>query len=290
MKKLHWILASFVLIVLSVPAFAQYESIVSPSYQIIDIVKSKIKTEYAKSGILDKQLEYAAIQGMVKSLNDPYTQFLEPDQYYRLKSRKESPNAKAVTQVKIFGNVGYIRLASFDPASTFEEMVQAIDTLQAAHVRSLVLDIRNNGGGSLQNAIDITGLFVANTTIATTVAKDGSRIPILVGNRQLYTGAMVLLINRGTASSAEVLAGAVKDLGRAWVVGENSYGKAAVQRMIDLPDGSGLVLTVAHYLTPKGTNIAAKGITVDAPLGGSELQVLQQAVTIALAQGYRRKR
>jgi carboxyl-terminal processing protease len=172
---------------------------------------------------------------------------------------------KSVRWTKVRDDIGYIKLRSFHKTST-EELEHALQDLEEQRIGGLVLDLRNNPGGLLEQAIAVADLFLeGGQLIVYTQGRLASQnmkgFSKNEGTHPNYP--MVILINGGSASASEIVAGALKDLSRATVVGTQSFGKGSVQTIIPLSDGSGLRLTTAKYYTPKGTEIHGKGITPD---------------------------
>ncbi|MFC1510648.1 S41 family peptidase, partial [Candidatus Omnitrophota bacterium] len=161
-------------------------------------------------------------------------------------------------------DIGYVRLTEFREDSS-QEMKKALDGLAELGAKSLVLDLRNNPGGLLNVAISITEQFLPEgETIVSTKGRRFSQNSITKAQNIEYVDwPMVILINEGSASGSEILAGALKDNKRAIIVGAQSFGKGSVQSVIPLPDGSGLRLTTSKYFTPSGESIHGKGITPD---------------------------
>lgn len=162
-------------------------------------------------------------------------------------------------------HIGYIRLTEFreDSAIAFRK---ALDELTQQEADSLILDLRNNPGGLLNVAIDITEEFLAQgKTIVSTNGRRLSQNTITrsANKAHLINWPMVVLINEGSASGSEILAGALQDNKRAIILGEKSFGKGSVQSVIPLPDGSGLRLTTSKYFTPSGRSIHGIGIEPD---------------------------
>ena len=162
-------------------------------------------------------------------------------------------------------NIGYIRLAEFreDSAKDFRK---ALDELKEQGADSMILDLRNNPGGLLNVAIKITEEFLPKGELI--VSTKGRRRSQNTETHSTNTShvidwPLVILINEGSASGSEILAGAVKDNKRGIIVGEQSFGKGSVQSVIPLPDGSGLRLTTSKYFTPSGVSIHGTGITPD---------------------------
>jgi len=162
-------------------------------------------------------------------------------------------------------NIGYIRLTEFreDSARAFRN---ALNDLKKQGAAGLILDLRNNPGGLLNVAIKITEEFVpSGEVIVSTKGRRRSQNTVTksTNRRHLIDWPMVVLINEGSASGSEILAGALKDNNRAIILGEKSFGKGSVQSVIPLPDGSGLRLTTSKYFTPAGTSIHGTGIEPD---------------------------
>ena len=149
--------------------------------------------------------------------------------------------------------VGYVRIGSFG-ATTHKEFVTAVKQLKEEGMKDLVLDLQDNGGGYLQAAVDISNEFLqrGDMIVYTKGRRTSGFDYVAKGNGILLDGKVVVLINEFTASAAEIVTGAIQDQDRGMVVGRRSFGKGLVQRPIDLPDGSMIRLTVAHYYTPAG--------------------------------------
>jgi len=166
----------------------------------------------------------------------------------------------------ISDHIGYVRLTEFREHS-YEELHQALENLKAQGADSLVLDLRNNPGGLLDVAIKIAQDFLSQGKIIVST-KGRHALEDTMANSQNNNGdfldwPMVVMINEGSASGSEIVAGALRDNKRAVLVGVKSFGKGSVQSVIPLPDGSGLRLTTARYFTPSGVCINGIGITPD---------------------------
>src|ERR1700757_309111 len=174
-------------------------------------------------------------------------------------------DAKILDQ-SLTGNfkIGYVRITQFNEP-TAQELDQKLNELQAHGMQALVVDLRYNPGGLLTSAVDVSGLFLPpRTMVVYTEGREASQ------RREYYTSKnekprpnfpMVLLVNNGSASGSEILAGALKDLNRAILVGDTTFGKGSVQSVIQLPDGSALRLTTAKYYTPSRQVIHQNGVT-----------------------------
>ncbi|MEL4896444.1 carboxyl-terminal processing protease CtpA [Crocosphaera sp. Alani8] len=158
--------------------------------------------------------------------------------------------------------IGYIRLNQFS-ANAAEEMAQAISNLEKEGAEGYILDLRNNPGGLLQAGIEIARLWMNQGTIVYTVNRQGVQDSFSAVGNALTDDPLVLLVNQGTASASEILAGALKDNGRATLVGEKTFGKGLIQSLFELPDGAGLAITVAKYETPNHNDIHKLGIQPD---------------------------
>ena len=149
--------------------------------------------------------------------------------------------------------IGYIRLNNFS-ATTHDEINQALEKLRGQGMKKLILDLRGNGGGYLKAAIDVADEFLPNGQLI--VYTEGINHPKEVANATseglFETGDLVVLVDEGTASSAEIVSGAIQDHDRGTVIGRRSFGKGLVQEQLDFKDGSALRLTVARYYTPTG--------------------------------------
>ena len=158
--------------------------------------------------------------------------------------------------------LGYIRLNQFNANAT-EEVAQGIQSLEKKGAKAYILDLRNNPGGLLQSGIEIARLWLDEGTIVYTVNRQGLLGSFEAVGSALTQAPLVILVNPGTASASEILAGALHDNHRATLVGEKTFGKGLIQSLFDLSDGSGLAVTVAKYETPNHTDINKLGIMPD---------------------------
>lgn len=160
------------------------------------------------------------------------------------------------------GGVGYIKINSFE-ANTSADFMSALADLEAQNIESLIIDLRNNGGGYLSSVVEIADRILGKTVIVTTVAPSGAPTDYSSDEMTRIDLPLVVLVNRGSASASEILAGAVQDTQSGVIIGETTFGKGIVQSTFDLKDGSGFRLTTSYYLTPNGNNIHKLGITPD---------------------------
>jgi carboxyl-terminal processing protease len=149
--------------------------------------------------------------------------------------------------------IGYIRISGFG-ATTYEEFLESMRSLRKQGMRHLLLDLQENGGGYLKAAVDIANEFLTKGDLI--VYTEGRRVPRMDytadGEGSFQQGKIVVLVDGYTASAAEIVTGAIQDQDRGTVVGRRTFGKGLVQRPVDLPDGSMIRLTIAHYYTPSG--------------------------------------
>ena len=158
-------------------------------------------------------------------------------------------------------DISYIRLSSFISRNAGTEFRSILE--QGYNKKGFIIDLRSNPGGLLSNAIYISDMFLDNGVIVSTVDRDGYRETQNATRGVVTRKPVVVLINKGSASASEIFSGAMKDNGRAVIVGEQSFGKGLVQEINKLPYESGINITIQKYLTPNGTDINKKGITPD---------------------------
>lgn len=183
-------------------------------------------------------------------------------------------SSPTVESARLNGNIGYVAIHSFGSRSA-AEFSSALDGLVAAGVKGLILDMRDTPGGYLQAAVEIAGNFLKNQSLVVTIVNsDSSRDDYRSEGNPRWDGLpLVILMNSQSASSAEVLAGALQDYGKAILLGDTSYGKGVVQSIIPLESGGALKLTTARYLTPKGRSIDGVGLNPDVRVLNRELQL-----------------
>ncbi len=330
---------------------------------------AQVRQEALKTRLKDSQTAYEAIQNMLKSLDDPFTRFLDPRQYRSLQVNTSgeltgvglqialnpegklevvtpiagSPAEKAGIQprdriVKIEGNstenitldqaaslmrgkigtavslvierdgaaakeitivrdritlnpviaklqkgkenkndIGYIRLTQFN-ANAPTELAIAVSELEEKGADGYILDLRNNPGGLLQAGIEIARLWLDSGIVVYTVNRQGIQGNFESFGPALTQDPLVILVNQGTASASEILAGALQDNKRATLVGEKTFGKGLIQSLFELSDGSGLAVTIAKYETPSHRDINKLGITPDKVISSPAIK-LQEVAT-----------
>ncbi len=210
-----------------------------------------------------------------------------PKTYSILRAQIVVPSVHA----KMEGPYDYVRLSEFGQTS-YDEVRKAFLDGKAHNAKGYILDLRNNGGGLLEAAVEISSLFIPNGTIVSTVDRAGDREVKTALGTEIGTAPLVLLVNKYTASASEITAGAVQDYKVGTLIGEKTFGKGVVQSIYNTPDGGALKITTARYLTPHGRDIQHKGIQPD-------IRVVQQAelpiidtkldVQLAAAKNYLQK-
>ena len=173
----------------------------------------------------------------------------------------KSISQKVPNDVKMPDDISYIRLSSFISRNAAAEFKSILE--QGANKKGFIIDLRANPGGLLSNAIYISDMFLDGGTIVSTVDRDGYKETQRATKGVVTRKPVVVIINGGSASASEIFSGAMKDNGRAIIIGEQSFGKGLVQEINKLPYESGINITIQKYLTPNGTDINKKGITPD---------------------------
>ncbi len=218
-------------------------------------ISNKIKGEVGSSVKLDIQRE---------------------DETLSFEIKRENIKVNPVESKLLENNIGYIEFSSFDDG-TAEDFKSKYEELEKQGITSLIIDLRNNGGGIVDEALEIADYIAdKDSVLLYEVDKNNNEEVEKSENEPIINMPIVILTNENTASSSEILAGALKDLGKAKIVGTKTYGKGVIQEVISLSDGSGLKITTKKYLTPNRTEINGVGIEPD------ETVELPDTVTSAL--------
>lgn len=185
------------------------------------------------------------------------------DEFIDLDIKRENIKIETI-ETDIVDDIGYIKISSFDE-ETHKDLKKGLEELEAKDVKGLVLDLRNNPGGLLDVCVDIADEFLDEGTVVYTQTRSGDKEyeKSKDGKTDL---PMAVLVNEGSASASEILAGALQDRKRATIIGENTFGKGVVQRIKKLKDGTGFKLTESEYFTPNGNTVHDKGIKPDIEL------------------------
>ncbi len=190
---------------------------------------------------------------------------------------------KSVKHKMIDKEIGYIKLVQFQE-STAQDLANSLKELKEKGMEFLILDLRNNPGGLLNSAVEVTEQFLPPKHLVVSIkGRTGEKIDYYTaGLKPIYDKIpMIVLVNQGSASASEIVAGALQDWGRAPILGVQTFGKGSVQSLIPLSDGSALKLTTAKYYTPKGRSIHAVGIIPDIVVkldtkNGKEIPVIRE--------------
>jgi carboxyl-terminal processing protease len=177
------------------------------------------------------------------------------------------------------GDLGYVRLLGFARGAG-AQLRSEVHDLTEAGVEGIVLDLRDNGGGLFSEGIDVASVFIDDGKIVTYRARSEPERVYRAGGEAFETIPLVVLVNEGTASASEIVAGALQDRERAILVGEQTYGKGSVQEIFPLSDASALKLTTGAYFTPDGRNISGQGIEPDVQVDSDRTAQRQRAVEI----------
>ena len=183
---------------------------------------------------------------------------------------REELKFKTVSSQLLNNNIAFIKIDSFIPENTSNLFKDEIT--KHASADGIILDLRNNSGGLLKNAIEIADMFLAEGKIVSTVNLTKT-VNEYANSSQVYNLPIVILVNENTASASEILTSALKENKRAIVIGERTFGKGLVQEIIKLPDDSALHVTIASYLTPAGNNLNKKGVIPDVIISDKERQL-----------------
>ncbi|WP_303866975.1 S41 family peptidase [Acetobacterium wieringae] len=166
--------------------------------------------------------------------------------------------AKTV-ESRVIGDKGYIQISEFTD-KTADDFDTQLNELLAQNITGLVIDLRSNPGGGVKEAVEIADRILGETLVVYTVDKNGNKTEYTSDGTEQLSLPMVALVDGGTASSAEILAGALQDTGAAQLIGTKTFGKGIVQEIISLTDGGGFKVTNSEYFTPNGNNIHEKGL------------------------------
>jgi carboxyl-terminal processing protease len=183
-------------------------------------------------------------------------------QYDLVRDRIELNPVVAELRQEQSQKIGYIRLNQFN-ANAADEVATSIKNMEKKGATGYILDLRNNPGGLLQSGVAIARDWIDDGEIVFTVSRSGALDSYAATGSALTADPLVVLVNKGTASASEILAGALQDNGRGVILGEQTFGKGLIQSLFDLSDGAGLAVTVAKYETPTHQDINKLGITPD---------------------------
>lgn len=182
------------------------------------------------------------------------------------KIKRKEIKIKNVKSSIIDNHIGYIQIISFMGGTTPNEFIEALENTKDTD--SIIIDLRGNTGGLLDNAVFIANMFIQQGEIVEIIYRDGYKKSINAkSNPNLLNKPVVVLVNGASASASEILSGALKDYKKAKLVGKKTFGKGLVQKIVPLPNKTGVNITIARYLTPNGTDINKLGIKPDIEVG-----------------------
>lgn len=197
---------------------------------------------------------------------------------------RETINISSVSTTDLGQGIWHLEIRRFGP-DTEEELQQASKHLVSQGARGLILDVRNNPGGYLDGAIDAASYFIRDGIVVTQEGYDGEKTEFkVVGHSTLSDIPVVVLINEGSASASEILAGALRDRKNITLIGQKSFGKGTVQELRDLKNGGSIRITVAQWLTPNGFSISDKGLTPDIEISNADNSIDDAQLDRALVE------
>jgi carboxyl-terminal processing protease len=193
--------------------------------------------------------------------------------------KREELNFKVVSSKILDNNIALVKIDSFIPENTSKLFKEELTRLMSAN--GLIIDLRNNSGGLLKNAVEIADMFLSEGKIVSTTSYLEKKNQY-ANSTVLYDSPVVILVNENTASASEILTSALRENNKAIIIGKRTYGKGLVQEIIKLPDDSALHVTIGAYLTPSGKNINKSGIIPDELIISDEEQI-QEAKEILIS-------
>ena len=190
-------------------------------------------------------------------------EFLRGTETVKYEITREKVKVNQIEGKVLTNNIGYIEFTSFDE-TTAEDFKAKYDELAKKGIQSLIIDLRNNGGGIVDQALEIADYITPKDSVLLyEVDKNGKETVKKAKKDPIINMPIVILTNENTASASEILSGALKDLGKAKIVGTKTYGKGVIQQILTLSDGSGLKVTIEEYQTPNRNKIHKIGIEPD---------------------------
>jgi carboxyl-terminal processing protease len=261
----------------------------SPAGGVVDEARARIidlSLTQPSPAVLDR----AAVEGLIKGLNDPYAAYLpagngkaakDPAERAVGLTNESSKRAAGVSARMLSPSTAYVALHLFTQGSA-NLVRDKVRSLQNEGAKGIVLDLRANPGGLVNEAVDVAGMIIGNKPVFKYKQRSGHGGVRKGTGGQIHGLQWAILVDGGSASASELVAGAVQDAGGGVVVGEKTKGKGTVQRVVGLSDGAALKITTESYTTPKGRIVAGKGIEPDVVVHDPQQQ-LERARSIVEA-------
>ncbi|MBF1051219.1 MAG: S41 family peptidase [Peptostreptococcaceae bacterium] len=229
--------------------------------------KVGIKSGDIISDVNGKKYDASTMQEAVKAMRGKEGEkvkigIISSGKYKEYTIKREPIHQQTVSSKIIDKNIGYIQIIAFEE-KTAEEFRKNYSDLKKQNIKSLIIDIRSNPGGMLDQVIDIANQILPKSTIMYTNNKNDEKNYMYSDDKESIKLPIVVLVNGGSASSSEILAGALQDNKAATILGTKTYGKGVIQTIMPLSDGGGLSITTAQYYTPNGKTVHKKGIIPD---------------------------
>lgn len=224
---------------------------------------------------IDRLLE-RALTAMLSDL-DPHTSYLTPEQFKHFVSSEPKKEQKKI-EIKtedLSHNIVYLKLPLFH-AKAFHDLSQKLNQFKKEHnnqISGLIFDLRDNPGGLFEQSVKISNLFIDSGILVSSIGRDKDQpqqVDFALKSNTTDNFPIVVLVNEGTASASEIVAGALQDRKRALIMGTTTYGKGSIQRVVPLANGGAIKLTIARYYTPSGRSIQADGIVPDVQFSGAQ--------------------
>lgn len=228
-----------------------------------DIIVSVDSVELAGLSLQDVVSKIRGPKGTSVTLTVLRPQKTEPISFTIVRDDIHIPSTEYTVKKTATGSVGVLTISQFG-TDTIRDVKDIFMQVHEKDLKGLIIDLRYNGGGYLEGAVNLTSLFLQSGKVVSVERRDKETDVHMVSGRPILRGIpIVVLVNQGTASASEIVAGALQDHKRAQIVGMKSFGKGTVQEVMELPGGSSLRVTIAHWLTPNGKNLGKEGVTPD---------------------------
>lgn len=273
-SRVRILLLAGALVVTTGPLAASAQPAIDPRYEVIvvDLLASpegralleafrSLRRDYLGEAEAARLLE-GALRGMVDALGNPYVTYLDADEVAADRREARDPD---VVEVGLIGDLAYLRLPSFDSERAGERFTTELERLLEGGVTGVIMDLRGNPGGLLLGGLQVLDLFLSEVVLGYRATRFG-QVPMGFANPRAVELPLAVLIDRDTASTAEIVAGALQTKGRARLYGEVSAGKGVGQSTVPLSDGGELRLVTFIWALPDGRSVDGWGLTPDVPV------------------------